>query len=202
MTAVSKRELPAPPVSRAQILRYMGCRETTPEVEALIDRALSVAEGALSYSVCYAEYDVHWEGETADLTFIKTDSRDLAKSIRGCDKILLFAATVGLGLDRLILRYGKCEPSLALGLQALGAERIEALCDAFCHELSIEYKERGYTLRPRFSAGYGDLPLRTQTKIFTALGCEKQIGLTLNAGLIMSPTKSVTAIIGIQSNTL
>ena len=48
MTAVSKRELPAPPVSRAQILRYMGCRETTPEVDALIDRALSVAEGALS----------------------------------------------------------------------------------------------------------------------------------------------------------
>ena len=104
-------------------------------------------------------------------------------------------ATVGIELDRLIIKYSHLSPTKALLLQALGAERIEALCDTFCTDMQNTLK---IALKPRFSAGYGDLLLDTQTHIFGLLSLPKHIGLTLNDSLIMSPTKSVTAFIGIQ----
>ena len=51
-------------------------------------------------------------------------------------------------------------------------------------------------LRPRFSPGYGDLPLAMQREIFAALPLEKALGLTLGENLLMTPTKTVTAIAG------
>ena len=64
--------------------------------------------------------------------------------------------------------------------------------------LAEEHARVGKRTRPRFSAGYGDLPLGVQREIFAALDCPKHIGLTLNDSLLMSPTKSVTAIVGIS----
>ena len=56
----------------------------------------------------------------------------------------------------------------------------------------------GETLRPRFSAGYGDLPLEYQRRIFDLLDPPTHIGLTLNDSYLMSPSKSVTALIGVE----
>ena len=197
MNTVILREFAALPVNRHEIVRYMGCREVSAEINALIDRSLLLCESKLSYRVCYAQYNLSIEDTICDLGFGKVQSKDLAKCLSGCSSIILFAATLGLELDRMILRYGKSEPSVSVCLQAVGAERIEALCDEFCSEMKKKYANEGKSLRPRFSAGYGDLPLELQKNIFAALGCGKHIGLTLNDSLIMSPTKSVTAIIGI-----
>ena len=193
MSTVIFKEYIAPPIDRREILRYMGCRDETSNISALIDRALEFGENKLSYKVCCAEYEIKITDNVCNLGFVQTESRDLAKCLSDCEKIVVFAATIGLELDRLIMRYGKSEPSLAVCLQAFGAERIEALCDAFCMDL----KEKHKNIRPRFSAGYGDLPLEIQKDIFRALDCDRRIGLTLNDSLLMSPTKSVTAIVGI-----
>ena len=109
----------------------------------------------------------------------------------------MFAATVGLELDRLIARHSRLSPARALALQAYGAERIESLCDAFLRNVQSECASEGITLRPRFSPGYGDLPLSFQRTLFETLDCARKIGLTLNESLLMSPTKSVTAIVGL-----
>ena len=57
-------------------------------------------------------------------------------------------------------------------------------------------RDSGLAVRPRFSPGYGDLPLALQREVFAALDCPRRIGLTLSDSLLMSPTKSVTALIG------
>ena len=194
MSTVITKEFVTPPPNRREILRYMGCRESSAEIEGLIDRAIREADSKIGGKVCYRILDISRRDGGIDLGFAFTESRDLKKALAGCDRVVLFAATIGLELDRLIYRYGRTSPSLALCLQALGAERIEALCDEFCAFLT----RNGHSLRPRFSAGYGDLPLELQKDIFRALDCSKQIGLTLNDSLLMSPTKSVTAIVGIK----
>ena len=51
---------------------------------------------------------------------------------------------------------------------------------------------------PRFSAGYGDLPLELQADIFNLLKPEKQMGVFLSESFIMSPTKSVTAFVALK----
>ena len=148
-------------------------------------------------ALCWLEVPLTVSEDEVDLGCARFTSRKLADTLRGCDRAVVFAATVGLELDRLIARYGRISPSKGLMMQALGAERIEALCDAFCAWLAQEYAP--LTLRQRFSPGYGDLPLTAQRAMFDALQCHRRIGLYLNESLLMSPTKSVTAIVGIGS---
>ena len=136
--------------------------------------------------------------ETLDLGFSTVTSHSLSRALSGCESTVVFAATLGIDFDRLLVRYGKISSTKQLLLQAIGAERIESLCDLFCRELAEDHAREGKRVRPRFSAGYGDLPLAMQREIFAALDCPKHIGLTLNDSLLMSPTKSVTAIVGIS----
>lgn len=198
MSTALLKNFSQPPISRREILRYMGCQDSTAELDALISRLLGECLEKLRYTVVYRSFPIKFSNDGIDLGFSKVNSRDLGKCLNGCSDIILFAATVGLEIDRLTMRYGHSSPSAALCLQAIGNERVEALCDAFCEFIKEEYQKDGRSLRPRFSAGYGDLPLELQRDIFRALNCEKLAGLTLNDSLLMSPTKSVTAIIGIK----
>ena len=188
------RSFDAPPINKKEIFRYAGVKCADDGLEALLQSCLDEASSKLAYRVCYSEFSVKRNNETLDLEFARTDSRALGKCLDGCERIVLFAATVGIELDRLIAKYSKVSPTRALMLQAIGTERIESLCDLFCDELESE-KGR---LTPRFSAGYGDLPLALQRDIFSALDCQRRIGLTLNESLLMSPSKSVSAIVGIK----
>ncbi len=158
------------------------------EIDNIVDECIKECESFLSYKVCYRYFPLKISDNFLDLSFASTYSSDLAKNLSGCNEIVLFAATLGIGIDRLILKYTKISPIKALLLQAIGTERAEALCDIFCKEI------KG---RPRFSPGYGDLPLELQKDIFYVLDCNK-IGLTLNESLLMSPSKSVTAIVGLD----
>ena len=198
MAVVLTREFVLPPLRRREILRYMGCKEENEQTAALVDEAIALCQGVFTPRVCFAEFDISKNGDSLDLGFAITQSRDLAKNLRNCEKIVVFCATVGHEIDRLIARYSRLSPSIALCLQSVGAEAIEAVCEAFCLYLEGEYGE-SKALHPRFSAGYGDLPIEMQRDIFRVLGCEKRIGVTLNESLLMSPTKSVSAVIGVES---
>lgn len=181
-----------------EILRYMGCKEADEALSELVDECINELGNRLTFKVCYTVLPINFNENGVDLTFAQPKSTSLARTLCGCRQILLFAATVGLEIDRLIARYGIISPVKSVIYQAIGAERIESLCDAFEADVRKKAEENGKYIRPRFSPGYGDLELDLQTKIFDVLNCGKRIGLTLNDSLLMSPSKSVTAIIGIS----
>lgn len=197
VNTVFVRAYRAPDFNKKEILRYAGVRGDAPELYALLQECLDEVESKLVYRICYREFTVTHYDSYLDLGFIKTESVGLKKNLYGCESIILFAATVGMEIDRLIARYATVSPTKSLLFQAIGAERIESLCDAFCREIAEEKAKIGFKTRPRFSAGYGYLPLETQKEIFAVLDCPRKIGLTLNQSLLMSPSKSVTAIIGV-----
>lgn len=186
-----------PPINAHEALRYAGVKENTAEMNALLQECVLLCEGSLTPRVCYAFYPITRQAGCLDLGFAKTDSRALKRNLAGCEEIVLFAATIGLEMDRLIARYARLSPARSVMLQAIGTERIEALCDAFEGELI----RQGHEISPRFSPGYGDLPLALQHDIFAALDCPKHIGVSLNDSLLMSPSKSVSAIIGLDGET-
>lgn len=188
----------APPIDRREILRYMGVRSSAAEVEALLDECLRESEGIFTYKVCYRECPVSDKGEYLDLGFAKTNSSALKKNLEGCERVVVFVASVGTGIDRLIRRYSALSPAKSLIFGAVGTERVESLCDVFCHEVDSECRRKRELTRPRFSPGYGDLPLSLQKDVFAALDCPKKIGVSLGGSLLMSPSKSVSAIIGIR----
>ena len=180
-------------VDMNEILRYAQCFDCDNKVANLVRELLK--ECGFSYKLCYREFPVEHSGDSIDLGFYKTNSRSLEKLLEKCDRVVLFAATIGFDIDRRITKFSKIDPAKALILQAIGTERIESLCDAFQEDLK---RENGYIITHRFSPGYADLPLDMQKEVFRVLNCYKNIGVTLNDSLLMSPSKSVTAIIGIQ----
>jgi hypothetical protein len=192
MAAVFVNLYPCPALPEREILRYAKCGGDTLPAEA--KSCLNSLPPTVCGRVCWAVFDVAETDAGLDLGFTVTDSKQLKKNLSGCKKIVLFAATAGVEFDRQVLKYERVSPAKALWYQSIGAAYVESVCDTFCKELTEKY---GGT-RPRFSPGYGDLPLAMQKDIFTALQCEKQIGVTLNDDLFMTPTKSVTAIVGIS----
>lgn len=197
-TIVYKKSFAAPPIDRREALRYAGVRGDVPEVTALLEECIADASPHLSYKLCYAYYPLTRVKFSLDLGFARVESRGLAEHLEGCSQVIVIAATLGVAYDRFLAKAVKTSPTKALLLDGLGAERIEALCDLFCEEERIRQEAMGSSLTRRFSAGYGDLPLELQKSIFCALDCERSIGLTLNESMLMSPQKSVTAIIGIK----
>ena len=83
-------------------------------------------------------------------------------------------------------------------LQAAATAMLEDYCDELCREQQETCEKEGLYLRPRFSPGYGDFPLNVQEDILSALEAGKRIGIKLTDSLLMVPTKSVTAVMGVS----
>ena len=132
------------------------------------------------------------------MTFVQTRSSNLERNLRDCQRILVFGATLGSRVDVLLHRYGLLQMSKAVILQAAAAAMLETYCDWKNEALRQEYQEKGWYMRPRFSPGYGDFPLECQRQIQAALELGKRIGVTLTDSLLMAPSKSVTAVMGLS----
>jgi len=133
-----------------------------------------------------------------DFTVFRTKSRNLSKNLADCEEVLLFAATLGTGVDVLLHKYTRLQMSRAVIMQAAAAAVIEEYCDQENRRLKQEYEARGFYLRPRFSPGYGDFSLECQKDITTVLETPKRIGIMLTESLLMTPSKSVTAVMGVS----
>lgn len=184
-------------IDRREALHYLGLTaKDIPEEQTtkLLDECEAEALKAQDLRAVYSLYDFSADGDELDLGFAKVKSHSLALNLEGCKKIVLFACTAGVGIDRLIAAYSRISPSKAAAMQALGAALVEGWCDKI-HEVCIQ--TYGANKR-RFSCGYGDLSITLQRDIFAALSVTKRIGITLSDNCFMTPTKSVTAIIGIK----
>ena len=191
MDGVFIQNYPPPTIDESQALRYAGCKT---EQERVVDELRACYEESktqLSFRVCYAVL-----GTEELLALFSGQEKDcLCARLNGAPKTAVFCATVGIGIDRLIHRYIRVSQTKGLWMQAIGAERVESLCDDFCRDLQKQYPT--LYAGTRFSAGYGNIPLTVQKTVFRLLDCERKIGVTLNDGGLMTPTKSVTAVFGI-----
>lgn len=180
-------------ISRKDIITYLGyygakSDETT---EKLIDECFEEFRKSVVFKACYAMLPVSIE-KNVSAGCLEFRSESLKKNLCGCEKAYLFAATAGSESQRLINKNSIISPLKGIVTDCIGSAAIEAFCDKF----NSSFENCDY-LRPRFSPGYGDLPIECQKSILELLEAKKHIGLSLSDSLMMSPSKSVTAIIGI-----
>lgn len=174
-------------LDRAEALRYMGGHGVKPDdiTKALMDKA---EEEILK--ICRPVYT---------FTEIPKDSpalggEDIRKVIEKSEKVVLIAATLGIYVDKLIRKWQITDMAQAVVIDAMASVAIEQFMDKIELELSKRYS--GYYFTNRFSPGYGDYPLEKQKEIIKLLNTEKKLGLNLTESLMLNPTKSVTAVIG------
>lgn len=187
-------------VNKQDIVRYLGYGKNQPDevvmaqINECVTELLRISEGKTVNRVFPLKHLSESELMLGELII---HSEKLCKHLRNCDRAILFAATLGTGADLLLRRLSVADMSKAVILQAAAAAVIEAYCDACQRELSDEAAKEGLYLRSRFSPGYGDFPLSYQKELLNLLDASKRIGLTVTDSMMLIPTKSVTAVMGL-----
>ena len=183
-------------LNKQEILKYLGYggQGLTPELSAQIERCAKEVMAAAAPRLVYREVPVR-DGMPEGLTF---GGKDIPTVLANCHTAVLMAVTVGPGIDRLIRRREVTDPGDALIMDACGSTAAENVCNNFEADLRQEVEKRGEYLTDRYSPGYGDIPLGDQVVLCGALDIGRRIGVTLGSNLLMTPAKSVTAVLGIS----
>ncbi len=125
--------------------------------------------------------------------------KDAEKLFETCNSCILLAVTLGQKADMLIKKSQIRNMAEAVVLDSCASCGVENICQQINDELEEEYLNKGLYLTDRFSPGYGDMPLSLQNDICQLLETHKRIGLTTMPSLLLTPTKSITAVIGISN---
>ena len=100
-----------------EVRRYSGMKDDS--LDGVIDECVKEAMPVLSYKVSYMRTKIDWESGYPLFPGVGYKSENLRTNLKGCDEVIIFAATVGIGIDRLISKYGHVSESKALFMQAL-----------------------------------------------------------------------------------
>lgn len=189
-------------IKRSEVYRYLGYGRNKPDekVYEAVEECIDLVVKNSDMKSIYRIFDLSVEGSTITIdNSFKTESKNLSKNLTGCEKIVLFGATLGTGVDMLIKKYSKLDMSYAVIIQAAAATVIEEYCDICQKEIENKLAAENKFIRPRFSPGYGDFSINHQKEIINMLDCPRKIGLMLTESLMLVPSKSVTAVMGISS---
>lgn len=180
-------------ISQSEALRYAGVKgEAHESLLKLYDKAYVLLGEFAKPRAVYKCIDVSYFEGGVYLDKDKIESLGLKKFLKGAERCALLAATAGLEADRLITRYSMVEPSMALMIDAIAGATVEALCNKLCAGCFATEPQR------RFSPGYGDFPLDYQRKIVETLSAPLNIGVNLTASIMLTPSKSVTAVVPLK----
>lgn len=188
-------------INKKEVERYLGYGKNIPDerTAGLIEECIQQIEKIAQPRSIYRIFDLKvTQEDDIEAAGMKMHSRNLAKNLRGCEKIVFFAATLGNEPDILMNRYSRLQISKAAVLQAVGAAAIEDYCNQCQKRIEEQAAAEGLYVRPRYSPGYGDLSLTYQAEFLRVLEATKKIGIVLSEGGVMIPEKSVTAVMGLS----
>lgn len=188
-------------IDKKEVERYLGYGKNIPDerTAGLIEECIFQIEKISQPRSIYRIFDLNiTEDDNIEAAGMRMHSKNLAKNLKGCEKIVFFAATLGNEPDILMNRYSRLQISKAAVLQAVGAAAIEEYCNQCQKKIEKEAAAEGLYVRPRYSPGYGDLSLTYQSDFLKVLDAAKKIGIVLSEGGVMIPEKSVTAVMGLS----
>lgn len=177
--------------------RYLGYKygtEPSEEICALCEKAYNELCSVITPKYIYKEYDFTRTDDGIVVDGIEFKSAKLLNHLKDSTTIILFGATLGVGADTLVRKYSITDSAMTSVVHCVGASMVENLCDKACEELKDIIKGDH---RPRFSPGYGGLDISSQADFFKLLPMTKQMGVSLSESFLMTPTKTVTAFVGI-----
>lgn len=188
-------------VRTKEAVRYLGYgrHAVDDQTLALVDSSFEELDRIVKERIVYRIFGLEVSGEEQiKIEQLEIVSKNLAKNLRGCSQIVMLGATLGIEVDMLMKRYSLTQMSKAVVMQACAAAMLEEYLDEWQENLADKMRNDGYYLRPRFSPGYGDFSILHQGDILRMLDSAKKIGLTMTDSSMLTPTKSVTAVIGLS----
>lgn len=185
------------PLDKGKALRYLGYDGAPDVVTAgLLARAeemvLQIAEPRATWRQCGLERPgnaLRLAGSSVLLT-----GADIRRHLNGCISCIVLAVTLGFEVEQALRR--------AMAQDMAFATMLDAACDVAVEQIAKRVQDAAAVpnscMTTRFSPGYGDLPLAAQHDICCFLDTARQIGLSVTPAHILTPRKSITALIGLS----
>ena len=181
-----------------EVLRYMGTppSQAGPELRALAEECGRAVCAAARPRWAWRAFDIAEEEGGVRLSCgLLLPGRDLKAHLEGCVRAVVFCMTLGAAVDVLIRKTQSGDMLQGLALDCAADTAVEQGCDQI--ELELQAMFPGCSFPFRYSPGYGDLPLTVQGELLSLLDAPRRVGLTASASHILTPRKSVTAILGV-----
>lgn len=185
-------------IDRAETLRYLGFRgqELSDTDERNLARAEEICLSAISPKSVVKKFGFDCKTMSIDGANVVFRGNAIKRHLGGCGAVYIVAATLGLNFDKTVARLMRDEPAVGVMTDAAAVAAIESYLDDLTDE--IAEKEEGKITR-RFSCGYADFPLEQQADFVRLLDMNKRLGVYLGADFLMTPQKTVTAVIGVRA---
>ena len=124
-------------------------------------------------------------------------STKLSKTLKDCDEIMCYIATLGDGIEDEINRLMK-EKHLAEAyiLDAMASVATDNLVGTFHQDMRKVYKNQNKQVTLCFSPGYCDWPITDQRKLFGIFNA-KELDVELTDSCFMKPRKSISGVFGV-----
>lgn len=188
-------------LSRDEVLRYAGMRskrETHFPAE-IVDEAMESVIIYASPVVSFEKYD--YDCSTQNIKFdgedIHIESKMAGRHLEGSDDVICLALTLGREVDEMITKsFDDGKYAQGLLMDAAATDAVEVVAAKVEQSIEDMAKRNGYKMRWRYSPGYGDWPISAQSEMMRLTRAES-IGIHLSESMMLSPSKSITAVIGI-----
>lgn len=177
-------------INRRETVRYLGGARVAmnADMERLMDACEQQLLRVVQPKYVYQMIDLPREELLA--------GEDIRRHLRGCRQAVLFGATLGAAVDKLLRVAQIRDMAEAVVLDSMASVAVEQVCrqadDAIAARLPGKY------LTFRFSPGYGDYPIELQKTFLRLLDAPRKIGLGVSDSCLLVPSKSVTAIAGVS----
>lgn len=185
-----------------EAVRYLGFGRNAVDdkTRELISEAFDELDQIVSPKEVHRVFPCVQNKDEISIGNMQVHSKNLAINLQGCTKTVLMATTLGTEVDRAMRRYMLTDMAKAVIFQACAAAVLEEFCDNCQAQIASEMLPEYKGMRPRFSPGYGDFDIHHQEDILRMLDTHKKIGLSMTESYMLTPTKSVTALIGFAEN--
>ena len=172
----------------------MGVKKSDPDLEKEIEECKGIfATLTPVFTSAVFEIEEKDNGVFLKGTDILLEGVLAKKHFFSCKKIIVVLATLGLKSEVLLKRIFSISPKKGVILDAVYTDGIEKFLDKIEENLQKEYGN----VTTRISCGYGDLPLKTQKRLFDVIDGER-LGVKMNDCFMLTPNKSVIALLGVK----
>ncbi|MBR6701262.1 MAG: hypothetical protein IKL72_05990 [Firmicutes bacterium] len=162
-----------------------------------ISRLRNLFDEKVSYRFAYARMEISFpEKGICDFGCGCIESGDLYKNLRDCKAVYMMGVTLGIGIDRLLSMLRIRSAAEHYIIDGMASAAVESFCNMLDKELRAK---EGFKCRPRYSPGYGDCTIYNQKLLTDRIDAARTLGMTLNESYFMTPSKSITAIMGIKN---
>lgn len=174
-------------------MSYVGYKgqEITPELDEKISEAISICQKLAHPMSVVKRFKVNPTNKTIEGTTLVFPGEDIWKHIEGCSEIYMLCGTIGFNIEKEIAKNFVKDRTLAIILDAAATSAIESYLDEV--ESGLDGNKTS-----RYSCGYGDFDIKSQKEICAVLDTFRKIGVFVNEAYMLSPQKSVTAVIGVK----